>query len=533
MTMRTAARYVERAAGRDYNEGFFDQKEVDVLNIAIPRVPNRSGWKLVVMSFVIAIFFIPKCPACGESEPDKPNILFIFADDQCHETIRALGHTEVQTPNLDRLARSGVTFSNAYNMGSWTGAVCVASRTMLNTGRSVWRAQRADFKQILHQQQAWSQMLRKAGYETYMSGKWHVAGLPPKRIFDHVAHVRPGMPNQTPEGYQRPEEGKKDPWSPSDPKFGGFWKGGKHWSEVLGDDATQFLQQAAKSDKPFFMYLAFNAPHDPRQSPQRFVDMYPTESIQVPNNFLAEYPFMSQIGLLNISKTANGETKHVFLRDENLAPWPRTEYAVKVHRQEYFAIISHMDEQIGRILDALHATGKAQDTYIFFTADHGLACGHHGLLGKQNMYEHSMRPPLIVHGPGIPRGESREACIYLQDIMPTTLDLAGVEKPDFVEFHSLLPHIRDPQSPSDYDSIYGCYLAGMQRMIRVGDWKLIVYPQAHVVRLYNLAQDAQEMHDLAAVPQQQQRIRNMFGQLVQLQRDMGDTLDLHAAFPEL
>ena len=206
---------------------------------------------------------------------------------------------------------------------------------------------------------------------------------------------------------------------------------------------------------------------------------------------------------------------------------------MRVHRQEYYAIITHMDEQIGRILTALEKTGKADNTFIFFTADHGLACGHHGLMGKQNMYEHSMRPPLIMVGPGIPQGEKRNPCVYLQDIMATTLDLAGVPKPDFVEFHSLLPYIRDVNCKSAYDAIYGCYLADLQRMVRVGDWKLIVYPKAKVVRLFNLAEDPQEMRDLAEDPHQEQRISDLFGRLLKLQEQMDDSLDLRAAFPEL
>jgi choline-sulfatase len=480
----------------------------------------------------IAVLLLLVCD-CLVARADKPNILFIFADDQCYETIHALGDPEVKTPNLDRLARSGVTFSNAYNMGSWTGAVCVASRTMLNTGRFVWRARHANLPEIMSREQSWSQLLHNAGYETYMTGKWHVGGLKTPTVFDHVIHERPGMPNQTPEGYQRPIEGQPDKWSPCDPKFGGFWKDGKHWSEVLGDDATEFLQQAAARDRPFFMYLAFNAPHDPRQSPKRFVDMYPQEQIDVPENFLPKYPYMSDIGLLHASKSKDGKITHRFLRDENLAPWPRTQYAVRVHRQEYYAIITHMDEQIGRILAALERTGKADNTFIFFTADHGLACGHHGLMGKQNMYEHSMRPPLIVVGPGIPQGEKRRPCVYLQDIMATTLDLAGVPKPDFVEFHSLLPYVRDPDCGSAYDAIYGCYLADLQRMIRVNDWKLIVYPKAKVLRLFNLADDPQEMYDLAADPNQKERIRKLFARLLKLQDQMDDSLDLRTAFPEL
>jgi len=195
---------------------------------------------------------------------NKPNILFIFADDQCFETLRSMGCDEIQTPNLDRLVRNGVTFTHAYNQGSWVGAVCVASRTMLNTGRFLWIAREFEpkLKEETKAGRFWSQYMSKAGYETYMSGKWHVKGIKPKDIFDYVKDVRPGMPNQTPQGYSRPIEGIPDMWKPWDKKYGGYWKGGKHWSEVLADNAVEFLENASKSEKPFFMYLAFNAPHD-------------------------------------------------------------------------------------------------------------------------------------------------------------------------------------------------------------------------------------------------------------------------------
>ena len=427
-------------------------------------------------------------------------------------------------PNLDRLARRGTSFTNAYNMGAWGGAVCVASRTMLNTGRFVWRAKAAKLGEVMNNGQSWSQMMGAAGYETYMTGKWHVGGLKPAKVFDHVVHVRPGMPNQTEAGYLRPIPGKTDPWSPYDPKFEGFWKGGKHWSEVLADDAEDYIQQAAAKDKPFFMYLAFNAPHDPRQAPREFVEMYPRDQVKIPPNFLPQYPFKQEMQCYQVGTKKDGSPS--YLRDERLAPWPRTEFAIQVQRQEYFAIISHMDHQIGRILDQLEASGKMDNTYIFFTADHGLACGQHGLLGKQNMYEHSMKPPLIVAGPGIPAAAQREAPVYLQDIMPTALELAGTRKPKFVEFNSLLPLINDADRPSPYPSIYGCYLKNAQRMIRIGDWKLIVYPQANAVRLYDLANDPLEIHDVAGDPQHASRIVEMIAQLIQLGQEMDDPMDL-------
>ena len=164
----------------------------------------------------------------------------------------------------------------------------------------------------------------------------------------------------------------------------------RHTSELYADKAVNYLEtKAGKDGKPFFMYVAFNAPHDPRQSPKEFLDMYPREQVKVPANFLPEHPF------------DQGDSK---IRDEELAPFPRTEEAVKLHRQEYYAIITHADYEIGRILDALEKSGQDKNTYIIFTSDHGLAVGMHGLMGKQNQYECSVRMPLIFTGPGIKAG---------------------------------------------------------------------------------------------------------------------------------
>ncbi|MCH7728807.1 MAG: sulfatase-like hydrolase/transferase, partial [Planctomycetes bacterium] len=326
-------------------------------------------------------------------------------------------------------------------------------------------------------------------------------------------------PNQTPQGYNRPLPNQPDPWSPSDPKFGGFWKGGKHWSEVVGDDAIGFLSLAANRENPFFMYIAFNAPHDPRQAPQSYVDKYPLEKVQVPRNYLSEYPYKDAIGC------GKG------LRDEKLGPFPRTEHAVKVHRQEYYAIITHMDAQIGRILDALKKSGKEDNTYIFFTADHGLAVGHHGLFGKQNMYDHSVRVPFMVAGPGIEKNKQNDTRIYLQDIMPTTLELAGIDKPDHVEFKSLRPLI-DGKQQQHYDAIYGAYLQ-VQRMVTYGDYKLILYPKIGKSRLYNLRDDPSEMIDLADDPKHAGTVKKLFTKFLQLQKDTGDKLDLTQTFAKL
>ncbi|MBN2474044.1 MAG: sulfatase-like hydrolase/transferase [Pirellulales bacterium] len=477
---------------------------------------SRKLLAALVCGFICAVVQRPEVKAAET----PPNIVFVFADDQCFETIHALGHDVVETPNLDRLVDEGLTFTDAYNQGSWSGAVCVASRTMLNTGRFLWNARRI-YDESERERQAgrfWSEYLKGAGYDTYMTGKWHVRADAAK-AFDVVADVRGGMPGQTPEGYNRPIDGQPDPWKPWDTKFGGYWKGGKHWSEVVGDHAVDFLDRAATRQKPFFMYLAFNAPHDPRQSPKQYVDKYPLENVKLPVNFLPEYPFKDAIGC------GKG------LRDERLAPFPRTPYAVKVNRREYYAIITHMDTQVGRIFNALQESGKAQKTYVFFTADHGLAVGHHGLMGKQNLYDHSVRVPLIVCGPDVPKGKRIQTPVYLQDVMPTTLELAGVEKPDHVQFKSLMPLIRGG-ADAHYGAVYGAYLA-LQRSVKQDGCKLILYPALGKARLFDLNDDPHEMKDLAADPQHKPLMKRLFAALLKLQEETGDELDLRSVYAEL
>jgi arylsulfatase A-like enzyme len=467
---------------------------------------------------------------------DKPNVLFIFADDMCYETIGALGLTDIDTPNLDRLVKRGTTFTRAYNMGSWSGAVCVASRHMLITGRYIWRAEQASNllggrrkgnKNPLPNQEAkqkefdglWPQVLKRQGYQTFFTGKWHIRAKADE-AFEVARNIRPGMPNQTAAGYNRPLPGKPDPWSPYDKKFDGFWKGGKHWSEIVADDTIDFLGMAKKDKRPFFMYVAFNAPHDPRQAPKEYVDKYPLSRIKVPKNYLAEYPYKE------------GMKSGKNLRDEKLGPFPRTEHAVKVHRQEYYAIITHLDTQVGRILDSLEKSGQANNTYIFFSADHGLGVGHHGLFGKQNLYEHSTRVPFLAVGPGIKSGAKIDAPIYLQDIHATTLELAGAKQSDKVEFHSIMPLLRGKAKKHAYDAIYGAYLDA-QRSVTMDGYKLILYPSLQKKRLYNIIEDPLEMKDLAHDPKQEKRIATLYARLLKLQKEMDDKVDLKIAFPNL
>jgi arylsulfatase A-like enzyme len=433
-------------------------------------------------------------------------------------------------------------------MGGWHGAICVASRSMIISGAFLWNAKQKDSlwnaKDTVALEQTWPKLMEQQGYTTYMTGKWHVQA-PADVIFSRTEHIRPGMPGDRrgqlsaafkkwektsgdmtdwndylPMEYARPTDENDTDWSPTDTLQGGFWEGGIHWSEVVRNDALDFLKEAEEKEDPFFMYLAFNAPHDPRQAPQRFLDMYPLDSIAVPESFLPEYPWKDAIG--------NQPT----LRDEALAPYPRTAYAVKKHRQEYYAIISHLDEQIGKILDALEASGKMENTYIFFGADHGLSVGQHGLLGKQSLFDHSIRVPLIVMGPDVPKGQRITQDIYLQDIMATSLDLAAVKKPDYVQFKSFKPLLYGENTNGHYNGVYGAYM-NLQRMIRKDSYKLIIYPKIDKVLLFDMEQDPNEMNDLATQPQYKEKVSTLFKDLMELQKTMNDSLDLQPTYEKV
>jgi len=462
--------------------------------------------------------------------PARPNIIFLFTDDQAADTVAAakrwgVDAAQIQTPHMDRLVADSTSFSHTYNMGSWHEAVCIASRAMVNTGRFLWHAKAAhddEYQQTLEKRDFWSQRLQDAGYDTYMTGKWHVSTRAEK-LFKHLSHVRAGMPETVPSAYHRPVENEEDPWLPWDTRNGGFWQGGKHWSEVLADDAEAFIGRAANGGKPFFMYLAFNAPHDPRQSPREFVGMYPLEKIALPQNFLPQNPHYEAMGI--------GPAGRNGLRDETLAPFPRSEFAVKTHLREYRAIVSHLDAQIGRILDAVERAGLADNTFIVLTSDNGLSVGRHGLMGKQNLYEHALRVPFIIRGPGIPRGKSLDTPIYLQDAMPTALELAGANTRD-IDFRSVLPLIRGERE-HQYPAIYAAYNATAQRAVIDGRHKLILYPQAKLALLFDLAADPLEMIDLASRAESQPLKKRLFARLLELQKETGDPLDLAAHYPDL
>ena len=444
----------------------------------------------------------------------RPNFLFFIADDLTYRAIHTLNNPEVQTPNLDRLVNAGCTFTHCCHQGSSVPAVCVPSRTRLNTGLTAFHAE-----QRVDDVPTWGQTLGNAGYETHIVGKWHLDPTVLQRSFQGMGPIAPGMFPSTPDAYDRPRPGNH--WIPWNTALKGHWLHTGLWlnrpadtiehsSVAWASHAVDFLANgAARRDKPFFLYIGFNAPHDPRQSPKEFVDLYPASKIEIPPNYLPEHPF------------DQGDHR---VRDELLAPFPRTREAVQTHRSEYYAIITHMDRQLGRVLAALDRSGNAANTYVIVTADHGLAVGQHGLMGKQNMYDHSIRMPLMISGPGIAPGRRVEELVYQHSLFPTTCELAGVPIPGTVEFPSLADLVRG-SSASKHDSIF-CFYRQFQRAVRTKTHKLIVYPHARITQLFDLTSDPWEIHNLAEDPRYASLRKDLLHRLKRLQQELDDPLDL-------
>jgi choline-sulfatase len=408
----------------------------------------------------------------------RPNFLIVITDDQSPVSLRAYGNAVCQTPHIDRLAREGMVLDDVHHMGSWSGAVCTPSRTMLMTGRTVWRipgatgpglVQPPDFRQRAAEQ-CLPAVFNRAGYDTFRTCK-----------------VGNSYDESNEQFRVRREATRRE----------GTAAGGSEWH---ADQAIEFLDErsAAGDVDPFLLYLGFSHPHDPRYALPELAAKYgasndgpPVEpnpqAPPLPVNYLPAHPF------------PHG---HPGLRDEEQVDGVltrRDEATVRNELGRQYACIENIDIQIGRVLAKLEQLGQLDDTYIVFTSDHGIALGSHGLMGKQNLYEHSWRVPLIVRGPGIPAGSRASGYVYLLDLLPTLCDLAGVDTPEAVEGLSFRP-VLEGRRQQIRDVLYGVYCGGTKpgmRAVKSDGWKLIEYDvldgAVRETQLFNLAENPNEL----------------------------------------
>ena len=443
------------------------------------------------LALISALLLLPVA-ALHSASAAKPNILHIHADDHRPDGLRALGNPLLLTPNLDSLVERGMTFTHCYTMGSMIGAVCTPSRTIMLTGRSWQRIPKAPAAAPNATDPATflPRVIQAAGYQTWHIGKYG---------------------NGFPAGLAEFQTTTKDDASGKTPV-----SDRAHCSQRLADKTIEFLKSrtAGNETKPFYIYLAPPVPHDPRSAEPQFHKLYDPAEIPLSPAFMPQHPF------------DNGE---MTVRDEKLAPWPRTPEDTKQQNADYYSCVTGLDHHVGRIFAELKASGQWDNTIIIFSGDNGLSLGEHGLFGKQNLYEFGgMHVPLVIAGPGIPKGKS-EALVYLLDLFPTFAEFAGAEIPAGVEGKSIVP-ILSGKATKVRDVLYTGY-RNCQRAIRDDRWKLIRYPLVDRTQFFDLSNDPHELTNLADKPEHAAKVKEMTALLTKEMTSHADSFPLTVAKP--
>ena len=409
----------------------------------------------------------------------QTNILFIESDDQSNQALGAYGNKAMVTPNIDKLASEGVSFTAAYNMGCWSPAVCIPSRTMLIYGQHIWKSQNINKQNA---PKSLPEKLHDNGYYTFMTGKWHAMGKNAKEIFDQTGSIQPGQLKT----YNSPAG---------------------HITDITANEAVNFIKNY-NNDKPFFAYVAFNAPHVPRQTTKNYYDLYPSEQIKLPPSFSDKMPL-------------NKNVKYQY------APDPLRTKTMQSRVQQNNAMVTHMDARIGDIVKALKDKGLYDNTIIIFTSDHGINFGENGVAGKVCLYEPSVTAPLIIKAPLVTPNSKISDRIYLQDIAPTLFDLLELKTSQPTDFESLKPLILNTG-----EARASIYLAMFddQRAIISEDKKLIIYPKTGHLELYDLKTDPWEIQNLINEKQSNSTITKLLKALKKWQLKTSDKTNLSVIY---
>ncbi|MDE0834724.1 MAG: sulfatase-like hydrolase/transferase [Akkermansiaceae bacterium] len=437
----------------------------------------------------------------------KPNFLFIIVDDQSPFDLKAYDpKSTLDTPNIDRIAREGLVLDAAHQQGGWSGAVCTCSRTMIMTGRTLWRTPGANGRKKANKLvpkgikgSTLPAVFNDAGYETIRTCKKGNSYEAANKIFQ----IRNDAT-----------------------KRGGTAESGSEWH---GDQVMSYLTDREKQQakKPFMIYYGFSHPHDTRDGTPELLAKYGATNHTDKNSLPAANPKQPALPV-------NWLDKHPFphghpgLRDEVRVSgvWEnRDERTIRNELGREFACSENIDIQIGRVLKKLEAMGELANTYVIYTSDHGMAIGRHGLQGKQNLYEHTFRVPYIVMGPGVEKGRA-PGNIYLLDTLATLCELAGIPAPESNEGESF-KSVLTGEGKTVRDTLYGAYSGGTKpgiRCVKSGDWKLIKYDTldgaVHETQLFNLAENPNEfllehgkgdpkLNDLAENPKHATKLAEM------------------------
>ncbi len=453
----------------------------------------RHG-QLFGLALLACFAFSVVAQADETKQQERPNVLLIVSDDlNCD--LGCYGHPQVRTPHLDALAQRGVRFERTYCQFP----VCNQSRSSFLTGRrpnvtrvfsNPGQSDHPHFRDAIPNTVTLPEMFRQHGYYVARVGKLYhfnvpagigTNGLDDPQSWDEVVN---------PIGRDRHEESKIFTLEP------GWFGATLSWLAAEGTDeeqtdgigATEAIRLLeAHRDEPFFLAVGFYRPHTPYVAPKKYFDLYPLDDVKLPQ--LSEEdrqrePAAAYASLHRVEKTM-------------------TDYQRRQAIQAYWASISFLDAQVGRVLDALRRLGLEENTIVLFTSDHGYHMYEHGLWQKRSLFENSARVPLIVAAPGVAsEGQATPALAELVDLYPTLAALCDLPSPEYLDGKSLVPVLQDPSqqvrdaafTQTEHRDVRGC-------SVRTDRWRYVRWTRPEPAnQLYDMQADPRETKNLAGDP---------------------------------
>ncbi len=431
---------------------------------------------------------------CRTKKESRPNFVFFLTDDQRWDGMSCAGNTILKTPNMDRIAQEGVRFENMFV----TASLCGPSRASFLTGKYAHNHDvRRNGLALSLRHRTFPELLKQAGYETAFVGKWHNTDLGRNRNFDYSFGFK----------------GQGRYYDPIISENYGPYKEYKgHVTDILTNKAITFLRKEHK--QPFCLLVWFKSPHRSFHPAKRFKNLYKEEEIPKPPNFDDDYE-----GRPDAVKNAN-------MKIGDFADIPDYQTFVK----DYYRCLAGVDENLGRVLDALKELGFEDNTVVIYAGDNGFFIGEHHFFDKRFMYEESIRVPLLIKYPNLIQSTSVESEMVLNvDIAPTILDLADITIPDDMDGRSIRPILEGKRSMWRKDFLYeyyeypGAHSGRKNRGVRTERWKYIHYfEEPQEFELYDIQSDPHEMKNLIHVPQYKPIVNQLRRRLTELRKELKD-----------
>ncbi len=467
--------------------------------------------------FFLALVVLPPSAVQVQTAAKRPNIVFIMTDDHAAHAISAYGSRLNKTPNLDRLAKEGMKFENAFV----TNSICTPSRAVILTGKYSHLNGVPVFNHIDNSQPLLSKYMQTAGYHTGMVGKWHLGANDPKRPDD-------GKP--TGFDYWNILPGQGAYFDPVMIEMGERKKLSGYTTDIITDLAMGFIDKRPK-DKPFFLMYHHKAPHRNWQPAEKYRKQFENYDPPIPATFDDDYKGKSDAARqstmhidADLNETDTKGKPPAGLSGAELKKWKYRRYM-----QDYLACVQSMDDNVGRFLDYLDKNGLAENTIVIYTSDQGFFLGEHNFFDKRFMYEESLRSPLLVRWPGkIKPGSVSKSMVLNLDFPSTILDAAGAKIPADMQGRSFLPVLMG-KTPANWrhSMYYRYYHPGHHNVaahygVRTDRYKLIFFNKLNQWELYDLQKDPGEMKNVYNDPAYQKILERLKNELYRLKKEFKD-----------